>query len=153
MDGTVFDAWTRRRFGIASGGLIASLLTANLAMNVAAKKRRKKKKCGKRKKRCHGTCIKKTQCCRDSDCPAGTYCCEGDCVSLETCCVKGSNGPCPEGCPCRRTVEGEQVCVTNEAVLCAQCSSSEACNKNERCVLVTCGDITATCLPLCLIGE
>jgi hypothetical protein len=149
MDGSQFDNWTRRRFDFAAGGLLVTLLTFGQEWPAAAKKK-KRKKCGKHKKRCQGKCIKRSQCCRDGDCPAGTYCCEGSCVSQETCC---GSGVCPSGCPCRRTVEGNQACVDDElGVLCLQCSSSGDCAKDEQCFHAECGDdVTAICVPVCLM--
>ena len=44
MDDSRFDAWTRRRFGLAAGGLSASLLGLVSLDDAAAKKKRKKKK-------------------------------------------------------------------------------------------------------------
>ena len=45
MDGTRFDAWTRRRFGAVAGGLAGSLLM--LAGHDDAEAKKKKKKCKK----------------------------------------------------------------------------------------------------------
>jgi hypothetical protein len=44
MDGSQFDVWTRRRFGLAAGGLSASLLTLASLEDAEAKKRKKRKK-------------------------------------------------------------------------------------------------------------
>jgi hypothetical protein len=148
MDRSRCDAWTRRHVCFATGGLFATLLTFGPALDGVAKRKKRrnnKKKCGRNKKRCQETCIKRSHCCGDGDCLAGDYCCEGECVSRETCC----GGPyCPEGYPCRRAVEGDQICVSGQPVLCTQCASSEDCALDERCVLADCGDVTATCRPI-----
>lgn len=148
MDGSRFDAWTRRQFGFAAGGLLAAVVASRLEDVGAAKKKHKKRRCGKRKKRCQGTCIPRSQCC--GDCPSGTYCCEGECIRLETCC---GNGPCTAECPCRRIIgSGLQICVTNALVQCEQCESTDDCAAGERCVLERCGDgVTAVCRQLCLV--
>jgi hypothetical protein len=147
MDGSFFDAWTRRHFGVASGSLIASLLTANLATNVTAKKRRKKKKCGKRRKRCHGKCVKKSLCCGDGDCPANTYCCEGDCVSLDRPCHQDGTYACFADGVLRLSVEEEVFCTrTSDLPICALCTSSEGCLADERCFPANCAeDVAAVC--------
>lgn len=148
MDGSLFDAWTRRRFGFASGSLITSLLTVNLATDVAAnKKRRKKKKCGKRKKRCQGKCIKRSQCCRDGDCPANSYCCDGECVSLDRPCHQDGIYVCFAEGELRLSVEGDVFCTrTSDLPICAQCQSSEGCLGDERCFPANCDeDVTAIC--------
>jgi hypothetical protein len=153
MDGSRFEAWTRRRFGLA-GGLIAALLTLDPARDGVSKQKRRHKhhkrhkrtgKCGTQEKECQGTCIPRSQCC--GDCPSGTYCCEGECVSLETCC---GSGVCPSGCPCRRNVEGEQFCTTADFPVCAQCTSSDGCLADEGCFPASCGDgVTAVCRTIC----
>ena len=44
MDASRFDAWTRRRFGLLSGGLAATLLGAASFSPTEAKKKKKKGK-------------------------------------------------------------------------------------------------------------
>jgi hypothetical protein len=95
MDDTRFDAWTRRRFGLAAGGLAATVL--GLAGIEDAQTRKKRKKRCKRlgascksggKRTCCGTlrCDRisfepspETRCCRKKDQPcAGNHdCCAG----------------------------------------------------------------------------
>ncbi len=148
MDGTVFDARTRRRFGLATGGVIATLLIFDRAQDGAAKRkkrRKRRKKCGKHEKLCQGQCIPRSQCCTSEDC-FDSYCCEGECVSSETCC---GGHPCDEICPCRRNVEATQVCISTVPVLCAQCHSNDECPEKWHCIPTRCGDVTATCRPLC----
>mgnify|MGYP000141384706 CR=1 FL=1 len=54
MDGTQFDAWTRRRFGLAAGGIGASLLGVAALDEAEAKRSGKKKRRRKRKRRKKG---------------------------------------------------------------------------------------------------
>jgi hypothetical protein len=96
MDDIRFDAWTRRRFGLALGGGAAMLLGLSARDHSAAKKRKKpcrrlKQGCqpGNRNKRCckklacgeiaglgghhccrplRGLCEAKSDCCGDLDC-------------------------------------------------------------------------------------
>lgn len=114
MDGSRFDAWTRRGFGTAAGGLAGALL-AQAALPVAKAGKKKKKKCGKlndqcnsgKKKCCCGyECQPQdsngNRCCRAADFPASSdqECCSGRrelgrcicktlfqaCTSSEQCC-------------------------------------------------------------------
>lgn len=98
MDGSRFDAWTRRRFGLAMGGLAASLRSAASPDNAEAKKNRKKRK---KKKPCQTVGIAcnvggKRKCCSGLSCElnAGgdtsrTFCCQtvgNPCGQLADCC-------------------------------------------------------------------
>ena len=47
MDGSRFDAWTRRRFGLAAGGAIGSLLGLQIAGSDDAEAKKRKKRCRK----------------------------------------------------------------------------------------------------------
>ncbi len=47
MDGSTFDAWTRRRFGLAAGGVLAALAS----LHGASAKKKRGKRC---KKLCAG---------------------------------------------------------------------------------------------------
>jgi hypothetical protein len=125
MDDTRFDAWTRRRFGLTTGGLFASLAgVAAVEDDAAAKRDRKKckngeKRCGKKK------CVK------------------GDCCPGK---------PCGELCECQRTVGGRTFCTAlNIKVVCAQCDSNADCGEELRCVKTNgCGpNITASCALPC----
>jgi hypothetical protein len=68
MDETRFDAWTRRRFGLAAGGLLAATLGLGFQGTSA-----KKKHCGKHETKCGKKCVKGT-CCPDKPCGAGCAC-------------------------------------------------------------------------------
>jgi hypothetical protein len=99
MDGLQFDAWTRRRLGLMTGGFAATVLGLGFSNDADAKKkrrRRKKKRCkklgdtctqGGKRKCCKGTrcdlvgfdSILQTFCCHDEggSCTADTECCQG----------------------------------------------------------------------------
>jgi hypothetical protein len=151
MDGSQFDTWTRRRFGLAAGGLITALLTLDPARDGAAKRKKRhkhRKSCGKQQKRCQGTCIKRTQCCVDGDCPEDTFCCDGECVSLDTPCHPSGGYACfAEDGVLRQSLEGDVYCTrTSDLLFCAQCASSEGCLDDERCFAAHCAeDVTAVC--------
>lgn len=109
MDGTRFDAWTRRRFGMVTGGAAASLLGLSELLDADAKKNKKKKnkkKCKKLGQSCNQS-KKKKKCCNKSQLCAqvsgkgdGNYCCkqagqgcskDHDCCGADTC---DGNGKC-----------------------------------------------------------
>jgi hypothetical protein len=121
VDDILFDAWTRRRFGLAAGGIAAAF--ASLAHPDPAPAKRKR--CKKREKRCGGKCVK------------GTWCpgkrCGGD-----------------DFCRCGRTIGGRTICFQPIAALCKQCNGDVDCNSPLRCIRVgDCGAVSATCLPPC----
>ena len=117
--------------GIASTALGALAATLGLESSEAKKngkkrrRRRRRGKCGSNEKKCHGTCIKKSQCCNDSDCsggkvcqgksctcPSGTKDCAGSCIPSGNCCTSGDCGEC-EGCQGGTCVSGclpGQIC-------------------------------------------
>lgn len=90
MDGLRFDLWTRRRFGLAAGGL--ATLVIGLGES-AAKKNKKKKRCVKPGGAC--TTGGKKKCCKNRRCDraAGgglnTVCCKsaGECNVDVDCCL------------------------------------------------------------------
>lgn len=106
MDETRFDAWTRRRFGLAAGGIAAlpGLFGPGIAHAGKGKKQRKKrcKKLGAGckpggKRRCCGSlkCDRihfdpspKTRCCRRKDQPCAGHddCCAGLCCQASGVC-------------------------------------------------------------------
>ena len=90
MDGPEFDAWTRRRFGLATGGALAAL--AGFGETGAASKKSKKRK----KKRCRKhlqTCKPggKRKCCGKLRCDFHS----GNSLEQEVCC-KTSGQSCEE---------------------------------------------------------
>jgi hypothetical protein len=65
-----FDAWTRRRFGLATGGALAAALGL-AAIDVAeAKKKKRKKRCRRINQSCKED-SKKKRCCKDLRCDEG----------------------------------------------------------------------------------
>ena len=110
MDGSRFDAWTRRRFGLAVGGLASSLLALDGFKVAAAKKKGKKKRCRKLGQSCTPSggqkCCKgkglscqifeetltKRRCCRRGfeSCQTDDECCSQDCT--DNLCACKSNG-------------------------------------------------------------
>ncbi len=65
MDGSQFDAWTRRGFGVAAGGLAGTLLAKSGIPGVEAGKKKKKKKCKKLNDACNDG---KKKCCCGYEC-------------------------------------------------------------------------------------
>ncbi|MCD6033588.1 MAG: hypothetical protein K0S78_5774 [Thermomicrobiales bacterium] len=85
MDGTRFDAWTRRRLGLVAGGIGALLLGLDEPHEAGAG--RKGKKSGKKRRRKRKRCKKLLQpctiggkkCCRGNSCEpinGGQFCCK-----------------------------------------------------------------------------
>jgi hypothetical protein len=70
MDGAEFDAWTRRKLGLA-GGLFAALLGLGIDPAGAGKKGKNKKKNKRRKKQ--RRCIEEGDTCA----PSSANCCDG----------------------------------------------------------------------------
>lgn len=119
MDGSRFDAWTRRRFGVVAGGLAGSLL-ALAGRDDAEAKKRHKKKCKKlgdscdpsgKRKCCHGRLCgfpinddSLNHCCRgggDSCTPEHqAECCTGVCQQDLSCFCKGSGQICTSHAQC-----------------------------------------------------
>ncbi|MCA9878281.1 MAG: hypothetical protein KC442_10885 [Thermomicrobiales bacterium] len=122
MDETRFDAWTRRRFGLAAGGAAASVLGLlgaiglsdpdaearkkhNKNKNRKNNKRKRKPKCRKLGDACDNN-RRNQQCCNDnqlcaqvSEFGSGDYCCKQNgygCQSSSDCCGKNRcrNGLC-----------------------------------------------------------
>ena len=97
MDDARFDAWTRRRFGRAAGGLLTALIGLGTAEQTAAKHHHKPKKCKKTETKCGKKCVKGT-CCPHTDC------------GLD--------------CGCVRAVEGDTFCTAKNALVsCEQCKT------------------------------
>jgi len=107
VDGSRFDAWTRRQFGLAAGGMAASLLgLASLAETDAKKKKNKnKKKCRNLGQTCDIN-KKNQQCCKNNqDCAqvqglgSSNFCCKpqnSSCSVNTDCCGnrKCNGGTC-----------------------------------------------------------
>jgi hypothetical protein len=92
MEGPRFDAWTRRRFGLAAGGFVAATLGV-AEMGTAGAKRTKKKRCRKLGKRCRPG--RKPRCCGSLRC--------GRSAGVEEnprFCCKTEGKPCQEDVDC-----------------------------------------------------
>jgi hypothetical protein len=110
MDGSQFDAWTRRGFGAAAGGLAGSLLALSAIPSAEAKKKNKKKKnkCLKLNDKCNDN---KKKCCCGYECQpvnaSGNFCCRAagfPADSAEDCC---SGRPLELGkCICKTLGQG-----------------------------------------------
>jgi hypothetical protein len=94
MDGSRFDAWTRRKFGLALGDGVAFLVGLGQLDDAAAKKKKRKKK--KRCKKLTRTCTPgaKKRCCKGLRCDRVEFaddhrCCrrtQTACTSDDQCC-------------------------------------------------------------------
>jgi hypothetical protein len=113
MDGSRFDAWTRRRFSFAAGGLAATLWGLLALEDTAAKKKKtKKKRCKKLSQPCKQG--GKRKCCGELRCRttslnAGihTFCCktegkpcqnESECCDPLLCCGPAGFEVCSSDC-------------------------------------------------------
>lgn len=103
MEESRFDAWTRRRFGLALGGGLAALGLGARGGTVAGKK--KKKRCRKLKQACQSG-NRNRKCCNGLTCgesvaiPEGAHCCrkaQGICSDASECC---SPALCDDGKCC-----------------------------------------------------
>jgi hypothetical protein len=121
VEDILFDSWTRRRFGLAAGGIAAVLASLALPDQAPAKRKR----CKKSEKRCGRKCVK------GSCCPGKP--CGGD-----------------DFCRCGRTIGGKTICFQPIVALCEQCNGDADCNSPLRCIRAgDCGAVTAICLPPC----
>ena len=122
MQKSPFDIWTRRRFGLATGGGLAALLGLG-AGEVEAKKTKKRKRCRKLGRTCKPE--GKRTCCGKLQCDATGFggelprvCCkrkgkpcadERDCCSGLACC--GSPAVCSPTCLSDRTLKANAASV------------------------------------------
>ncbi len=114
MDGSRFDAWTRRRWGVAAGGLAMALLGVTWPDAGSAKsKKRKRKRCSKAGRPCKGN----PSCCGSLKCQVS-----GEPTRLR--CCRGDGKPCANGNQCC----GDLLC--SEAGLCTLPSSDRALKAN-----------------------
>ena len=121
MDGFRFDAWTRRRLGLAAGGALTELVGIIGLHDVEAKKKRKKrqKRCKKLGQPCRQGA--KRKCCGDlrcritaADLDVHTFCCktegkpcitELDCCDPLLCCGPLGEEVCSTACPSDRNLK------------------------------------------------
>ncbi|MGH2616810.1 MAG: hypothetical protein ACRDJC_16365 [Thermomicrobiales bacterium] len=95
MNGSLFDGWTRRRFGLAAGSTVAATLGVSAIGAVKAKRKKRKKRCRRINQSCR-TNSKKKRCCKHLSCneaktnsPTGLRCCrlhQAVCESEMECC-------------------------------------------------------------------
>ena len=111
-----FDRWTRRRFGLATGGFAAALALVGLTDSEAGKNRRRRRRRKKRCKKFGDPCQQdgKRRCCGDLRCDfhnngVQTVCCrtvlkpcedELDCCAGLVCCGVPGNRLCEIGPLC-----------------------------------------------------
>lgn len=163
MDSKHFDRLarslhTRRKMlgGILGGGAVVAGWVAPEPAEGAPRRRR----CPRRKKRCRGTCIAKTRCCTNANCPKGTICDRrGACIcpaGLSKCgarCARGEGASCA-GLPltaccsgsCDSLVGGGTCSSCNGG----QCGSNADCCPGTNCVQGFCGGCrhrAVVCVP------
>jgi hypothetical protein len=143
MDDSRFDVWTRRRFGLAMGGGIASLLGLSALDDARARKnkRKRKKRCKKLKQGCNPGGVKKS-CCKGRD----LACAEFPNLSGNRCCRK-ARGSCQDAEDCC----GDLSCEGIPGLAGARCCGSNgmACSTTQRCCgAFACDEFTSTCVPV-----
>jgi hypothetical protein len=124
MGDSRFDAWTRRRFGLATGGMLATAL--GLGRHETTAKKHKPKKCKKSELTCGKKCVK------------GECCASDDCGGV---------------CTCGRTTSGKTAClgVVDCKGRFTKCTKNGDCSETERCVPNGCpGKKGNVCWPRCL---
>jgi len=104
MEDIRFDAWTRRRFGLAAGGMLAALAGLGAVEETAAKHHHKKR-CRKRQQ----TCSAKRTCCNKD----GGISCEPVPARLDCKAVAGSSCCGQPGASCSGKCDccGDLACV------------------------------------------
>jgi hypothetical protein len=140
MEASRFDAWTRRRFGFALGG-VASLIGLSVLEDAEAKKKHKHKR--KKKKKCKKllvTCGGKKKCCKGLTCgtPVGT---------TGTVCCEPLQGPCSDASECC----GDQICDEIDGLSGTRCCGvvDRTCTVDQDCCTGFVCDVgvTDTCVP------
>jgi hypothetical protein len=129
MDGSRFDAWTRRRFGLVAGGLAAMLVGAIGPQVAKAKKKGKGKRCKRLSAGCNPN--GNLKCCGNLKCrpvPAlgGNHCCRAvlgtPCVAPTECC----SGFClDDQCQPAFCKEIGQPCVTGPECCSGVCTLTQ----------------------------
>jgi hypothetical protein len=98
MDGRTFDAWTRRRVGLAAGGLAMTLFGWAGEPETAARRKKDKNKDKKRCRKLGQTCDqskKNKQCCSDKQ-----LCAQISGQGSDTFCCNQRNERCSENSDC-----------------------------------------------------
>lgn len=143
MDGAEFDAWTRRRLGLAAGGLATSLAALTATGSVAARKGKKKKE--KKKAQCRNllqTCAPEGQ---DNRCCSGLNCDLATGVNGLRCCLGRQHrcdvsGQCCGDLPCDTIdeLDGKRCCGDAGAF----CTSNEDCCFGALCASGACSFVS-----------
>ena len=135
MDGSRFDAWTRRRFGLAAGGVVASLFGLSQLDIDDSEAKKGKKRCRNLGQNCRTG--GKRECCRKKGLSCQIFD-EGS--DARRCCRKGFE-PCTgdEQC-CSQSCEGGQCLCKSIG---AECGGLDPL-----CCSLNCGGgMTPTCQP------
>ena len=157
MDGSRFDAWTRRKVGLGLGGLAATLLGAATGPETVARKKKPKKKsaCSRRtrqKCRRQGRVCEKGACV--VTCNAGNSACRGN-NAIQLC------GGGQAFCDCSPLVEGGFACTAARPETCpgaSECVRDAQCGAGDVCVDVSSdeccgGEEFGLCLKRCKDGD
>ena len=139
MDGSHFDAWTRRRFGLAVGGGVAALIGLT-ARDDAEAKHHHKKKCIKQPR---VACGGKKKCCKDKDLTCG------DILGLEgkNCCRK-VQGTCKDAGDCCGDFICDQITGLGDQTRCCGAADRACTGPHDCCEGFGCSVATTTCQPL-----
>jgi hypothetical protein len=137
MDTSRFDAWTRRRFGLATTSALATALGLVAADEATARRKRRKKKKGRCREKTE-SCSKKKKCCKNLSCAkvglsAHTFCCR---TTRETC--TGIEGECcgDRVCDFITGLEGFRCCGVQPASCGSDqdCCNGYLCNNEGNCI-------------------
>jgi hypothetical protein len=128
MEGSRFDTWTRRRVGLATGGLAASLLGLADPAAEARRRKKKKKRCRKVTETCGG---RNQKCCKDLRCATvGIGTTEICCIDVRQAC-NGDPGQCcgARTCDFIDGLSGIRCCGVTQS----PCSNSNQCCRGYLC--------------------
>jgi hypothetical protein len=167
MDSSRFDAWTRRRFGLAAGGFAAALLGVTLGIDTDAKKK-KRKKAKKPQLNAFG-CLDVSQACGGSSSKCCSGICQGkkpkkgkkdtsrcvahnalDCQTGADSCA-GGTVPCGTAGACAITTGAASFCSATGDGACVVCQTDADCvasrGPGAACIVCpgNCPDTTTAC--------
>jgi hypothetical protein len=135
MDGSHFDAWTRRRFGLAMGGGVAALLGLSALDNADAK--HKKKKCIKKPR---VACGGKKKCCKSEDLSCG----EILGLSGKNCC-RNVQGVCKDANQCCGDFICDQIDGLGDQTRCCGAADRSCSEDQDCCSGFTCNPTSKKC--------